>query len=313
KVSEKSNYVFSLGASDTVLTANYIVREEMQVFEFTSSLTECAVTGIKDKSVTEIVLPEYVTTIAAGAFSECSGLTSVTIGKGVTSIGSYAFEDCSGLTNVTISDSVTSIGSSAFSGCSGLTSVTLPFVGSNKDGTDKTHFGYIFGAYSSISNSSSVPSSLKTVIITGGTSIGSYAFEDCSGLTSVTIPDSVTSIGSFAFDGCSGLTSVAIGNGVTSIGSRAFYNCSGLTSVTIPDSVTSIGSSAFYNCSGLTSVTIGNGVTIIASDAFEYCRGLTSITFTGTKEQWNKISKGDNWNSNTGAYKIYCTDGTISK
>ena len=110
------------------------------------------------------------------------------------------------------------------------------------------------------------------------TSIGDYAFEDCSGLSSVTIPDSVTSIGSYAFDYCSRLTSVVIGNGVTSIGDGAFYDCSGLTSVTIPDSVTSIGDSAFRGCSGLASVVIGNGVTSIGYSAFEDCSGLSSVT-----------------------------------
>jgi hypothetical protein len=86
------------------------------------------------------------------------------------------------------------------------------------------------------------------------TSIGNYAFQNCSGLTSVTIPNSVTSIGDVAFYNCSGLTSVTIPNSVTSIGSSAFSGCSGLTSVTIPNSVTSIGSQAFYDCSGLTSI-----------------------------------------------------------
>ena len=110
------------------------------------------------------------------------------------------------------------------------------------------------------------------------TSIGEQAFEDCSGLTSVTIPNSVTSIGEQAFDCCSGLTSVTIGNSVTTIGSYAFRNCSGLTSVTIPNSVTSIGYWAFDGCSGLTSLTIGNSVTSIAMDAFRGCSGLTSVT-----------------------------------
>ena len=105
-----------------------------------------------------------------------------------------------------------------------------------------------------------------------------YAFYKCSGLTSVTIPNSVTSIGYSAFYGCSGLTSVTIGNSVTSIGDYAFYSCSGLTSVTIPNSVTSIGDFAFYYCSGLTSVTIGNSVTSIGNCAFEGCTDLKSIT-----------------------------------
>ena len=110
------------------------------------------------------------------------------------------------------------------------------------------------------------------------TSIGNSAFSGCSGLTSITIPNSVTSIGDFAFSGCKGLTSVAIPNSVTSIGYEAFYRCSGLTSVTIPNSVTSMGEGAFQYCSGLTSITIPNSVTSIGVDAFLYCSALTSVT-----------------------------------
>ena len=110
------------------------------------------------------------------------------------------------------------------------------------------------------------------------TSIGYYAFSDCSGLTSVTIPNSVTSIGDAAFYGCSCLTSITIPNSVTSIGGSAFRDCSGLTSITIPNSVTSIASSAFSGCSGLTSITIPNSVTSIGSEAFYGCSGLTSVT-----------------------------------
>ena len=109
-------------------------------------------------------------------------------------------------------------------------------------------------------------------------SIGDNAFNGCSGLTSVTIPDSITSIESSAFSGCSGLRSVTFGNGVTKIGPYAFNGCSGLTSVTIPDCVNKIGDSAFSGCGGLTSVTIGNGVTEIGDYAFEGCGGLTSVT-----------------------------------
>ncbi len=107
------------------------------------------------------------------------------------------------------------------------------------------------------------------------TSIGAHAFYNCSGLTSVEIPNSVTSIGEYAFSGC-GLTSLVIPNGVKSIGDGAFNSCHDLTSVEIPESVTSIGAYAFESC-GLTSLVIPNGVKSIGNEAFYYCYDLTSV------------------------------------
>ena len=109
-------------------------------------------------------------------------------------------------------------------------------------------------------------------------SIGYEAFIGCTGLTSVTIPNSITSIGGRAFLGCTGLTSVAIPNSVTIIGSEEFMNCTGLTSVTIPNSVTRIGSEAFMNCTSLKSITIPNSVTNIGHSAFDGCTSLAEVT-----------------------------------
>ena len=188
---------------------------------------------------------------------------------------------------------------------------------------------FVIGNLKYTTTSSSTVSVSKNEIITGKlvipetvkyngtqysvTSIGESAFESCTSLTSLIIPNSVTSIGNYAFSGCSGLTSVTIGNSVTSIGKYAFSDCSGLTSVTIPNSVTSIGKYAFSDCSGLTEINVDenntvyssidgvvfnksqtelvcypggkqgayiipNSVTSIGEYAFDYCSGLTSVT-----------------------------------
>ena len=110
------------------------------------------------------------------------------------------------------------------------------------------------------------------------TSIGDGAFEGCSKLTSVTIPENVTSIGDKAFFNCSNLTSVTISSSVKSIGDKAFKNCSTLMNMNIPEGVTSIGDNAFQSCYSLTNVTIPSSVTSIGNYAFEGCRGLTSVT-----------------------------------
>ena len=171
--------------------------------------------------ITELVIPDGVTSIGNHAFVYCTGLTSVTIPNSVTSIGNSAFNGCSGLTSVTIPNSVTSIGSFAFQHCSGLTSVEIP-------------------------------NSVQT--------IEKYAFSYCEKLTSIEIPNSVTSIGEGVFWRSSALTSATIPNSVTSIDYGAFRDCTSLTSVTIPNSVTSIGIYAFNNCPGLTSVTLEDGI-----------------------------------------------------
>lgn len=204
-----------------------------------------------------VELPKGLTNIGRYAFEYCTGLTSISIPTSVTSIGDYAFDGCSGLTFISIPNSVTSIGDLAFTRCSGLTD---PIIVNDIFVLLPQNFR---GEYS-------ISSNIKKII--GG------AFEGCSGLTSIFIPNSVTSIGRRAFYGCSGLTSVSIPNSLTSIGESVFYNCKGLTSVSTPNSVTCIGGEAFYGCSSLATISIPNSVTNIGYGAFENCSRLYSIS-----------------------------------
>ena len=138
------------------------------------------------------------------------------------------------------------------------------------------------------------------------TSIGNFAFFNCTNLTSVTIPDSVTTIGMMAFADCTNLTSITIPNSVTSIGNWAFQNCTGLTSVIIGNSVTSIGNATFLNCTNLTSVTIPNSVTSIGDNAF-LDTGLVSVTF----QRANTTIANDNSFPNGGSLRTAYADGGI--
>ena len=110
------------------------------------------------------------------------------------------------------------------------------------------------------------------------TGFGHHCFQNCTGLTSITIPDGVTSFRNGCFSFCSGLTSITIPNSVTNLGASCFYACTGLTSITIPDNITSLESSCFYGCSSLTSITLPDSITSLKSGCFYNCINLTSIT-----------------------------------
>jgi len=227
-------------------------------------------------SIVKVVIGNGVTSIGDNAFGGCDSLTSITIPNGVTSIGGSAFSYCTSLTSITIPDSVTSIGEGAFLWCIGLTSVHINSLAAwcgisfSYDTSNPLHYAHNLYIGGNLVQ--------ELIIPDGVTSIGSYAFDYCNSLTSITISNSVTSIRGRAFSYCTSLTSITIPDSVTSIGSYAFNYCTSLTSITIPDSVTSIGEGAFYNCTSLTSITIPNSVTSIRRGAFEGCNNLTSVT-----------------------------------
>ncbi len=156
--------------------------------------------------LTEITVPDSVTTLNNGAFYDCSGLSELLLPDSVLNIGWSTFVNCTSLTTMGIPEGVSSIGYYAFRGCASLKSVTIP--------------GSV-------------------------TVIGSYAFRDCVSLESVIIPNGVTSLKGFAFYGCTSLSEVSLPDALTSIAGYAFYACPSLKSIAIPRSVTAIGNNVF--------------------------------------------------------------------
>jgi len=266
------NYDFANAIMENAtITAKFNARDEMSNFIFSSTETRCTITGIKDETVTNITIPDYVTNITAGAFKGCTNLESITlpfIGGG---------KDASG-----------------FASHFGYIFGYAPGTSNNYQYWDsEARYTYY------------IPSTLKNITLTDNvTDIGYKAFANCNSITSVVIPNSVTKINSRAFNGCTNLTNLIIPDEITFIGIGAFYNCDSLTSIIIPVKVINLEDRVFQGCDNLISVTIGNSVTSIGDDAFSNCTNLTSIKFRGTQAQWNAITKGSNWNYSTGNYTI---------
>ena len=226
----------------------------------TSPYNECRINNLIFSNVETI--PENLCA-SSGSTGRFYNVEIKNTNSSITNIGASAFAR-----NVvkTVSIDNANIGRYAFEIDRSLTSVSI------KSGT--------------IGNSSFSKCGISTITIGSGvTSIGSWAFQGCSGLTSINIPNGVTSIGKEAFDSCSSLTSITIPNSVTSIDYGVFSNCKNLRKLNsntdgvlnIPNSITSIGVRAFSDCSGFTSCNIGSGVTSISDSAFSWCSSLTSI------------------------------------
>lgn len=278
--------------------------------------------------LTSIEIPNSVTTIGYAAFYNCRGLTSVILGNSVTSIRSIAFADCSNLAEISISaltpPSVNYSNGYNYSNtfdCYNRATLHVPrrsydaYINTNGwkqfcniqsiSDLEKNGIYYNFTSdstvcvtfrnesYNSYSGDIVIPESVsyngKDYIVNA---IDERAFYNCSGLTSITIPNTITRIGNYAFCGCSGLTRVDIPNSISIISYYAFSNCTGLLNVNIPDSLQTIGNHSFMGCTGLASLTIGKSVASIGNGAFYDCYNIKELI-------WNAKNCSSNGNMST--------------
>ena len=258
---------------------------------------------------TSVIIPDSVSEIGKGAFTNCRNLTSVTIPDSVTKIGFLAFGNCISLSSVDIPDSVTYISDGAFGNCISLTSVVLPETVTEIGDTaflqcprltiychyksyayyfcldhqlncmfnsveyEETDEGIVIKGYTGIEKNLKIKSEYDGIPVI---KIADNAFKKCSSLCEIIIPDGVREIGISAFEGCPGLKKITIPDTVSLIGKGAFSQCGSLTSVVIPDSITEIGGNLFKGCKNLSAITLPDNLRIIGSHAFLDCVNLTS-------------------------------------
>ena len=240
--------------------------------------------------LTSVDIGDKLLAISSHTFSNCINLTDISTPVRCADIGEYAFAGCKRLSGVTLADGVKPytgglafIYEGAFSGCTSLSSITIPnnvltiddLAFADCSALTDVHIGI---RVSNISNNAfSGCSNFRNLYIDAST-IGNW-FSGITSINNIIIEDNVTTIGNYAFYECSGVTSCTIGSGVTSIGNSAFRHVRNLPNINIPSGVTSIGTSAFTNCHDLQSIVIPSGVTSIQNGTFYQCGSLSSVTF----------------------------------
>ena len=242
--------------------------------------------------IKKVVLEAGVTQIPAGAFYECTNLTSIDTTKAdndLITIGSSAFVGCYSLKNFSTNAWLDVIGAGAFQG-SGVEVIDIAFVNELPDaaffGCNNLKEVYIGGGLHEVGESVFKGcANLEYVWFGNGVyNIGNSMFEDCVKLAVVEFPNSLKTIGELAFDDCVSLKEIVLPDGVTDVGRYAFHNCSSATYAYIGHHAENIGEYAFCGCSSLESVKVACAMRIIPDGMFMDCSALTTLDIEPSAE-----------------------------
>lgn len=318
-----------IGKTYRGLPVKKIVEQAFHYSNITSVVIPDSVTSIGNmafsncRSLTSITLPSTVRDIGDSAFTWCTSLTSITIPEGVKRIGFNAFGNCRALTSIVIPDSVYSIDESAFAYCTNLTSVTLP---NGITSISDAMFKYCYA--------------LKSITIPDNvTSIGEYAFEDCYSLESISYGENVIWVGKHAFNNCHDdlftvdtytytyeqeidgeVEAITESTSIKYLKRKSndydilieAIDKFGIKICEMEDGVRVIANNAFEVCRSITKVTMPNTVKSIGANAFKNCQSVTSFNYTGSKADWKKIDKGQQFDYGMPVYNVKCSDGNAT-
>ena len=246
--------------------------------------------------VTEITLPETVTSIGSYAFAHCELLQAVNGIERVTTLGEAAFYECASLSEAVIPTAIDILPKMVFAYCDKLTNVNIP---ANIKNIDQSAFSYCL----EIENIT-IPDSV--------TEIGAAAFYACASLKTITLPDTITVLNDDVFGCCTSLENIVFSKDVTYIGQSAFCYCEALKSFVIPESVVKIEPYTFEYCSLLENVTIPESVKSIGQYAFDECDSLKKVIYEGSRSSWSGVSISEGNDKLTGCDFVYLKEDEIA-